>query len=388
LIETNLGPDHPDTLVVMTNLAGCYRELGKTELALPLVEKILKRRKELLGADHPDTLMSMNNLAAMYDSIGKPDLALPLIVESVELQRVKLGDDHPSTLVSMTNLAECYRRVKQLDRSVAIFEETLKTAKAKLGTDHPIVSKCTHGLAAAYWATKQFDKAIPMFEDLVKRSEAKLGRHHPETLILMANLGANYNDAGRIKEAISVLEEVNTFIDEYPRLRGFDLPLCEAYATAGESVKLATLRLKHLSEARAALPKESPQIGAILAQIGMGLLVEKKWAEAEPFLRECLAIREKTQPDVWSTFNTKSQLGGSLLGQHKYAESEPLLIAGYEGMKQREKTIQPVGRPRLPEALDRLIELYTATDRPDEVKKWQAERAKYPAAAPPPGEKK
>jgi hypothetical protein len=33
---------------------------------------------------------------------------------------------------------------------------------------------------------------------------------------------------------------------------------------------------------------------------------------------------------------------------------------------------------RIPEALDRLIKLYTATDKLDEVKKWRAERAKYP----------
>ena len=63
------------------------------------------------------------------------------------------------------------------------------------------------------------------------------------------------------------------------------------------------------------------------------------------------------------------------------------MLKGYEGMKQREKTIPPQASTRLPEALDRLIELYTATNKPDEVKKWQAERAKYPATAPPPGQK-
>jgi hypothetical protein len=81
-------------------------------------------------------------------------------------------------------------------------------------------------------------------------------------------------------------------------------------------------------------------------------------------------------------------LGGALLGQKKYADAEPLLLAGYEGMKQREQTIPPQGQVRLPEALDRLIELYTATDKPDEVKKWRAERAKYPEVAPTPREKK
>jgi hypothetical protein len=47
-------------------------------------------------------------------------------------------------------------------------------------------------------------------------------------------------------------------------------------------------------------------------------------------------------------------------------------------MKQREKAISLRYATALPEALDRLIELETATNRPDEVKKWQIERAKYP----------
>jgi eukaryotic-like serine/threonine-protein kinase len=107
------------------------------------------------------------------------------------------------------------------------------------------------------------------------------------------------------------------------------------------------------------------------------LLQSKAFADAEPLLRECLAIREKAEPDAWTTFNTRSLLGGALLGQKKYAEAEPLLRQGYEGVKAREKAIPRQSSTRLPEALDRLIELSTATNRPEEVKKWQAERAKY-----------
>jgi len=67
---------------------------------------------------------------------------------------------------------------------------------------------------------------------------------------------------------------------------------------------------------------------------------------------------------------------------------EPPLLAGYEGMKQREKTILEQGKVRIPEAIERLIEFYTATNKPDEVKKWQAERAKYPEVVPPASGKK
>ena len=77
-------------------------------------------------------------------------------------------------------------------------------------------------------------------------------------------------------------------------------------------------------------------------------------------------------------------LGGALLGQKKYADAEPLLLAGYEGMKQRRKTIPADVKDRLPVALDRVIELYTAMEKPDEVKKWRAERAKYPEVGPMP----
>jgi hypothetical protein len=119
------------------------------------------------------------------------------------------------------------------------------------------------------------------------------------------------------------------------------------------------------------------------------LLQSKAFADAEPPLRECLAIREKAGPDDWTTFNTRTMLGGALLGQKKYAKAEPLLRQGDEGMKAREKSIPPQGLTRLTEACDRLIELYTATNRPDEAKKWRAERARYDeGAASKPAEKR
>ena len=95
-------------------------------------------------------------------------------------------------------------------------------------------------------------------------------------------------------------------------------------------------------------------------------------------------LREKTMPDDWRTFNTRRMLGSALLGQKKYGDAEPLLLKGYEGMKEREKSIPKLagGEKRIPEALDALIELYTATNKPEEIKEWQAERAKYPEGKP------
>jgi hypothetical protein len=116
----------------------------------------------------------------------------------------------------------------------------------------------------------------------------------------------------------------------------------------------------------------------------VALLQLKAYADAEPILRECLAIREKTQPDVWTTFNSKSQLGGALLGRKAYAEAEPLLVAGYDGMKRREATIPLQGKDRLSEALERLVQLYEATDRPVDAARCRQELEARKAAGKPP----
>ena len=108
----------------------------------------------------------------------------------------------------------------------------------------------------------------------------------------------------------------------------------------------------------------------------MSLLQQGKWAKAEAVLRECLAIREKGQPDEWSTFNTRSTLGGSLLGQKKYDEAEPLIVSGYEGMKAREAKIPPPGKPRLAEAAVRVVKLYEDWGKPDKAAEWRAKLAK------------
>jgi hypothetical protein len=93
---------------------------------------------------------------------------------------------------------------------------------------------------------------------------------------------------------------------------------------------------------------------------------------AETYLRESLTIREKKLPDDWRLFNTMNLLGGALAGQKKYQEAEPLLVEGYSGMKDRQAKIPAAAKTRLPEAIRRLVDLYTAWDRPEEAAKWQA----------------
>jgi tetratricopeptide (TPR) repeat protein len=140
-----------------------------------------------------------------------------------------------------------------------------------------------------------------------------------------------------------------------------------------EAESLMRVALEH---ARKQFGLDDPNLAAILAPYSLSLMQQGKWAAAEPILRECLAIREKLEPDAWTTFNTRSTLGGSLLGQKKFVLAEPLIIAGYEGMKAREAKIPPQGMPRLADAAARVVTLFEEWGKKDEAAHWRSKLAK------------
>src|SRR5262249_54872962 len=106
-------------------------------------------------------------------------------------------------------------------------------------------------------------------------------------------------------------------------------------------------------------------------------------AEAEPHLRESLRLRTELESEHWNVVKNGLFLAKTLLRQKKYAEAEPLLIEIHAKAGERTDQAPSWERGFPADIADGLIELYTALDKPDEVKKWQTERAKYdPALAP------
>jgi len=373
LTKAKLGPDHPATFTSMNNLAMAYLAAGKLDLALPLFEETLKLRKARFGSDHPDTLNSMGNLASAYQAAGKLDVALPLFAETLKLTKAKLGPEHPYTLTNMGNLASAYKDAGKLDLALPLFAETLKLMKVKLGPDHPTTLSCMNNLALAYQAAGKLDLALSLFAETLKLTKAKLGPDHPTTLTSMCNLAGAYLDAGKGDLALSLLQDAYRAAKKHPELRWVGTALLDGYERAGKTEQAAALARKLLPEARTQLPGESPELAVQLAMVALPLLQAKAFAEAEPLLRECVAIRAKKEPEDWRTFNAKSMLGGALLGQKKYTEAEPLLLAGYEGMKQREPKIPPDSKFRLAAALERLMQLDEALEKKDEAAKWRKE---------------
>jgi serine/threonine protein kinase/tetratricopeptide (TPR) repeat protein len=415
-----LGPDHLDTLSSMNALAVAYLGVGEPDKALPLLEHLLPRLKEKCGSDHQQTLTCMNNLALAYKTAGQLKKALPLYEHALATQKVNLGPDHADTLFSMYNLAVAYHAAGQLDNALPLYEHYLAKWKEKHGPNHGGALRCMgnlavaygqagqrdkalplleeaferhkerlgpadpgtlavmNNLASAYWRLEKLDRSVPLFEEGLRLHLALLGREDPKTLLAMANLGVNYRDAGRVKDGIPLLQEAL----ERGRKRTGQLSaqltwvppeLARAYDLDGQFPKAEAIYRARLDAARKRLGEDDPRTAAQMANLGQNLLRQKKYAEAEPVLRQCLRVREKCQANHWTTFNTESSLGESLLGLKNYDDAEPLLLKAYEGMKARAQTIPPQGKVRLSEAVERLVRLYEALGQPEQAARWRHE---------------
>ena len=84
-----LGPEHPDTLESINNLAKTYSDQGKHSEAEELQIHVLETRKRVLGPEHPDTLSSNNNLAGTYSHQGKYSEAEDLRIHVVEAVTIR-----------------------------------------------------------------------------------------------------------------------------------------------------------------------------------------------------------------------------------------------------------------------------------------------------------
>jgi tetratricopeptide (TPR) repeat protein len=77
--EKTLGPDHPDTLRSITNLATLYLSRGRLDDAEPLFRRAVTGKENLLGPDHPDTLASVVTLGILYVEMRRYSDAVPLL---------------------------------------------------------------------------------------------------------------------------------------------------------------------------------------------------------------------------------------------------------------------------------------------------------------------
>ncbi|KAG1657812.1 hypothetical protein FOA52_006589 [Chlamydomonas sp. UWO 241] len=195
--ERTLGPEHPDTLRSVGNLAVCLRFLGREAEALPLDQRTLEARERTLGPEHPDTLMSVNSLAVCLEILGRSAEALPLNQRTLEASERTLGPEHPGTLFSVSELADCLWALGRSAEALPLYQRTLEARERTLGPEHPDTLRSVGNLAVFLQLKGRYAEALPLCQRTLEARERTLGPEHPDTLASVNNLATCLDGLGR-----------------------------------------------------------------------------------------------------------------------------------------------------------------------------------------------
>jgi eukaryotic-like serine/threonine-protein kinase len=376
LSEAVLGHEHPGTLNTRHNLGVAYRRDRRTSEAIATLEATIRLRESVLGFDHPDTLLSRNSLAVSYKDAGRLAETIALEESTLGLQEKRLGPDHLDTLQSRHNIGVAYRDAGRFSDAIALFEATLEIRLAKVGPDNPDTLFSRLDLGIAYWCVGRYSEAIEMLEEASKHREARQGPGHAETLQCRTKLALAYRDAWRIPEALEQYERMfqtwNSRIAPHdPDSLWAPEGLAEIHESLGDWAEAERLFRIHVADGRKIGRSDDPLLAGDLAALGLNLLKQSRWSEAEVCSHESMMVFEKLASDYWIRFQAMSQVGGAMIGQGRYIKAEPLVLRGYEGLEARRNRIPVPYRSRLTEAADRVVRLYESWGKHDQAAAWK-----------------
>jgi serine/threonine protein kinase len=355
-------------------LASVCSEEGKLDAAERYANEAVEIARRLHGDDHPDTLKARRVLVVIYRWKKEIDAAEKLQAEVLAGDRRVLGPEHPRTLVDMNNLGVIYRLEGRYTESAGMMRQLLEISRRTNGSENMYTLAYENGLVQTLYSLGGFAEAEPLAVKNQETLKRVFGEDNQWTITSAKALGLIYDAEGRFKEAEPILLKV---LEDTRRVQGAE-HLNVATATTYLGVLYQDEGKNDLAEqtlaAALALDRKRLQPGELatrtcLTALARLRLTQRKYTEAESLLREAMDGPGNQNAQIWDTFDRQSLLGASLMGQGKYADAEPLLLSGYEGLQKQSPAISVDAN--LPEAGQRLVQLYTAWEKPDKADEWR-----------------
>jgi serine/threonine-protein kinase len=265
-------------------------------------------------------------LARLGDYAG----AVPLFARALALHQIVEPANDSAEAYYYHNLALATGEVGDNAGADSLFRAALALERSALGETHPMYASSLSSYSTILERLGKMDAADTMMREVLRIRGQVLGEDHPDYAWTMFNYADFLIKVGRFREA------------------------------AEWSRRVLALRGRTLDDAH-------PAVSTAMQVLGRALAGLDSLPEAEALLRQSLALREEHYPGHWLVPSSVSHLG-AIVGLSRFAEAESLLIAGERDLlAARGAAAQPVK-----DARQRLVDLYTAWQRPDDAARWKA----------------
>jgi serine/threonine protein kinase len=298
-------------------------------------ERALQLRRAHLGPDHPDTLQSMKQLAGAYAWVGRASESITLYDELLTNARARLGPDDPLTLDLVCHLSIAWRRAGHWQRAMRLLEPVVEKDAALRGPAADRASGAAHVLGMLYMDAGKPLEAAARLEKVLAVREATRGPDDPDTLYALKTCAAAYQMAGKLDEADHLyrcaLERERKRKDSTAQIGvAHTLVWLSSNSLLRERYKEAELQVREATSIYEKNEKTRPDSddwvpSYLMSLLGGALLGQKKYADAEPLLLngyEGVKQREATLPAPF---------------RHRLTETGERVIRYYEETNQPEK---------------------------------------------------
>lgn len=326
----------------LLNQAGCYlKEQGVYAQAVPLFERALAIREQILEPTHLDVARCLSNLAVVRYLLGQYEQALTLHQRALAIDEQALGPVHPNVATDLSNLGIVYQRQGQYEHALTLHQRALAIREQVLEPTPPHVARCLNNLAGDYYFLGRYEHALPLYQRALTIREQALEPAHPEVAASLNNLAEIYHKQGQDAEALTLGQQALMIFEEalgpthpvvaqclstlagiYLAQGKFEhaLPLLERalaideqaygpthpdvatdlndlailYRQQGQYDRALSLHQRALTMQEQALGPEHPEVAASLHHMATLARVQGRYEEALPLYQQALAIGEHT----------------------------------------------------------------------------------------------
>jgi tetratricopeptide (TPR) repeat protein len=365
-------------------LADIYRIGRDLNAAEDLLRELLDELRVRLGPHHPEFVRTALDLARVLENrahqLGRREdlgAAEELLREALESRR-SLGTSR-LVISAITRLGSVRARLGFPNDGERLYREALDLSRRAYSGDYAFLAHMLETLAWHLAGQGRHDEAAHLRREAIDMLRRLYGDGNARVARSVRALGMQAHLAGDLmgaethyREALLMYRAVVEQDDEdvgAVLLTLAHVILARHNAAAATALMADARSLHQLSQT---LPADHPHRSGAKLLVGVLHLAEGKPESAEPYLRECLAIRrEQLSPGHRLIAYAESVLGECMVALGEYEDAERLLLDSHAVIS----TGWGDGNLYTELARQRLVKLYEAWGRPDLASSWRASPA-------------
>jgi len=384
-----------DLAILRNDLGHTLRDLGDVDAAERVYLTALEEMKAVGESATASIGGVYNSLAGIAMSRKQYDKAREYYDGTLEALGPPEGKYLRQILLARANRAVLLKKQGDVAGAEAELKDVSERIRASIGDKEPFLVQVETGLAITMAEQGRTAQATEVLRQALADAKAIFPPRHPTIIYVLTQIGGlswkteAWADAerayGEALEAFEANAEAR-LTREPDLLNGY----CVAIEMQGEAARAEAKRRAFVADAR---QDNSPaELATALANLGRNLMLQKRWADAEPVVREALELRRRALADdeaeSWLISSAAGMLGEAIFERARieasaalFAEAEPLVLEAAESLPGNAHV--PVHEKGLPdkkrEALDRAVRLYDAWHLfskdeayADKAKQWQA----------------